>query len=316
MNKNPRYSLIIGILLCLFTIPALAQEGRFHGNPKANAKFESGSAKQTASAEEKIEPQAPKKPADFSELRSQGTVTVDQVIDPVTIRLTDGRIVSLTSITIEDSSATSNGQTSEAYEALKKLIEKKPVTFYQVKNENAGQRNRMGHYLGHLETREGQIWVQGYMLLNGYARIQPSQTNTEMASQMLALENDAIKAKVGLWSEEKHTLLTPETAEKSLNSWGIVEGRILKSAMNNNTVYLNFADDWRKDFSIGIDPEIRRQMAKANINPLDLNGKSIRIRGWIESYNGPFIRLSHAAWLEILPENTQQDKLPPDTKEQ
>lgn len=291
-------------LLCLFSIPAVAQEGRFGDNPKAVAA--------DAKAQETPAPALPEKPADFSELRSQGLVLVDQVIDPLRIRLQDGRIIQLTGLEIPGLEASDPGdQATQTFEWLKKTVEKKQVTFYQTKHESEGRRNRMGHYLGHIETREDKIWIQGAYLLNGWAHVQPSPLHTEMATQMLNLQSRAMENKRGLWAEEKQAVLNPDNATEKMNSWAIVEGKIVKTAMSNNTVYLNFGDDWRKDFTIGVEPEIRRQLSKKQISAIDLQGRHIRVYGWIESYNGPFIKLSNAAWLEILPEKAPDAKLSP-----
>lgn len=281
----------------------MAQEGHFGVNPKAS----------TTPANEESPPLVPDKPADFSELRSQGVVLVDQVIDPLRVLLQDGRIVQLTGLDIPDLDYKESGeQAAQAFEWLKNTIEKKQVTLYQTKHETEGRRNRMGHYLGHIETREDKIWLQGAYLINGWAQVQPSPLHTEMALQMLPLEAQALTSKRGLWAEGHKSALTPETASTNLNSWAIVEGTIIKASMVNNTIYLNFGEDWRKDFSIGLEPDIRRQFSKKQINPLDLQGQTVRVRGWIESYNGPFIKLSHAIWLEVLPDSAPAANLPPD----
>lgn len=290
--------------MCLFTIPAGAQEGRFGGNPKAPADDK---------VQQSPAPVLPESPADFSELRSQGLVLVDQVIDPLRLRLQDGRIIQLTGLEIPGLEASDPGdQAAQTFEWLKKTVEKKQVTFYQTKHEIEGRRNRMGHYLGHIETREDKVWLQGAYLLNGWAHIQPSPLHTEMATQMLAFQSLAMEGKRGLWADEKQTILGPENAADKMNGWAIVEGTIVKAAMSNNTVYLNFGEDWRKDFTIGIDPEVRRQLSKKQISAIDLQGRHVRVYGWVESYNGPFIKLSNAAWLEILPESVPDANLTAD----
>lgn len=255
----------------------------------------------------------PDSPGDFSELRSQGLVLVQKIIDPLRVQLQDGRIVQLAGINIPDNDSARPGPlASRAFDELSNLLLNKQVTLYQTKNEDEGRRNRMGHYLGHLETHEGKIWAQGFLLKNGLARIQPGQDNTEMSTPMLALENEAIKHKRGIWSSDKFSVLTPETAESALNDWAIIEGKIAKTGMSNNVSFLNFGADWRKDFTIGLEGKIRRQMAKRGLDTMALAGKTVRVRGWVESYNGPYIKLSNAFWLEILPDVPPQGNLAAD----
>ena len=66
-----------------------------------------------------------------------------------------------------------------------------------------------------------------------------------------ALEAQARAAKHGLWADDTYAVLTPDNAEKGLNGWAIVEGTVRANAMAGNTVYLNFGQDWRKDFTVG-----------------------------------------------------------------
>jgi endonuclease YncB( thermonuclease family) len=288
----------------------MAQEGGY------GLHFESFDAKPGTKAEDKKETkepeiQMPAASSDFSELRSQGVVLIQKVIDPLRVQLQDGRIVQLASLEIPDNNAGIPGPVaSKAFEQLKTMLENKQATFYQTKDEGDGRRNRMGHYLGHLETHGDKFWIQGVLIKNGLARIQPSADNTEMAAQMITLENEAIKEKRGIWASDKFGVLTPENAASAMNSWAIVEGKITKTGMSNNTVFLNFAEDWRKDFTIGIEGEVRRQIAKKNLDSMSLGGKRVRVHGWVEDYNGPYIKLSNAIWLEILPDSLP-DAAPP-----
>ena len=286
------------ILLCLFTTPAFAQEGRIGIRPEVDKPAEA-------------EILMPKPGSDYVELRSMGPVQIDQVIDPLRVRQSDGRILQLSGIVIPDLNAASPGDISaKAFTMLQSLLDKKRVTLYQTKEDGEGRKNRMGHYLGHLETHDGKFWVQGALLKNGFARIQPGPAHNEMAAQMLALESEAIKDKRGIWALDTYAVLTPENADKAMNNWAIVEGTIAKTGVSNNVIFLNFSDDWRKDFTIGIEGEARRQLVKNNIIPLNLTGKHVRVHGWVESYNGPYIKLSNALWLEILPDAAPQANLP------
>ena len=42
----------------------------------------------------------------------------------------------------------------------------------------------MGDTLAHLETHDGNLWVQGALLAAGLARVRPTERNPEMAAQM------------------------------------------------------------------------------------------------------------------------------------
>jgi micrococcal nuclease len=65
-------------------------------------------------------------------------------------------------------------------------------------------------------------------------------------------------------------------------------------------IYLNFADDWRSDFTISIEQDVPA-LAAAGIDLKGLAGKPVRVRGWIEWRNGPMIAATHPEQLELLP---------------
>jgi len=296
MKKVPGYIVFMFAILlaCIFTVQVNAQEAQ--------------------SVPEAVFPQG-----DFSALQLVTTAQIDQVIDPLRVQLADRRIIQLMPLTLPGlDSADPGPEAAEALAFLKQLLEKKQVRIYQVRNRQQGLTNRMGYMLAHLELKDSGnaaapgTWVQGALLANGYARIRPSADNTEMAAQMLALEEQARNERRGLWADQTgpNKVYNPDNAEAAIGSWAIVEGRVRTGAQVNNQFYLNFGQDWRSDFTIGISPDLRRQLSQKGINAsMDFAGQRIRVHGWVESYNGPFIRLLHPAWIEILPDQGADTKL-------
>jgi hypothetical protein len=67
-------------------------------------------------------------------------------------------------------------------------------------------------------------------------------------------------------------------------------------------IYLNFAKDWRSDFTISVEREDGAAFTAAGIDLKDLTGRRVRVRGWLEWRNGPMIEATHAEQLEILPD--------------
>lgn len=245
---------------------------------------------------------------DFAEMRQMDTAGIDQVIDPLRISLKDGRIVQLSGIDIPGLNADNPDETGDiafaAFAFLKGRLANKQARLYQTKNTKEGRTNRMGYQLAHLAlSGDKGEWVQGTLLAAGLARIRPSERNPEMAMQMLALEEKARREKKGLWADPRYAVMTPDTAAQGLNGWGVVEGTVHATAMNNNTIYLNFGPDWKSDFTVGIDPGVRKKLAAAGIDPLSLGGRNMRVHGWIRDYNGPFIDLLSPVWMEMLTDN-------------
>lgn len=236
---------------------------------------------------------------DFSELRRTGMVNVKAVIDPQTIQLEDGHIVRLTGIDFPDFNPDEPGDFSlTAMQILRDMLVGKTVLLYQTVNREEGRINRMGQDIAQVQRESDKVWVQGTLLSLGLARVRTAQRNPEMAQQMYDLELAAMKDKAGIW-ENYSKVLPPEEAEAHEGSFQIVEGRIESAALKQNRIYLNFGKDWKTDFTISIAPEDKRAFSKQNLDPLQWNGKQVRVRGWIESYNGPYMQISHPAAIEV-----------------
>ncbi|HOO81810.1 MAG TPA: thermonuclease family protein [Alphaproteobacteria bacterium] len=252
--------------------------------------------------------------SDFSALRKTGEAQVLEVISPLTVKLSNGDIVRLPGLHFPDYDYTAERTGPFALTAMKVLqdmLEGKKVEIYQTPKKDWGRTNRMGHALAHLVRSDSGLWAQGMLIRLGLAQVKTSQRNPEMAAQLYALEAEARHEKIGIW-ENDDVILSPEDALKHLNSFQIVEGVIQSAAMKKNRVYLNFGGNWRNDFTVSIAPEDRRIFSKAEINPLDWNGAHVRVRGWVEEYNGAYIEIDHPEALEILSAGDDVQKRPND----
>ena len=243
------------------------------------------------------------KDADYGALHTADTAIVAQVIEPVRVRLQDGRIIQLTGIDTADDDPYDPGPVSiAARNALKIMLEGKPVRLHVTRDAGYGRISRLGDVLAQLEVPRDGTWVQGALLSAGLARVRPTERDPEMADQMMALEAAARTAHRGLWADPRYAVLTPENAAKDVNRWVIVEGRVFGAAEDRNVTYLNFGPDYRKDFTVGIASPVRRQLDAAHIDAQSLAGQNVRVRGWLRTYNGPYLDLINAAWLEVIPE--------------
>ncbi len=242
-------------------------------------------------------------PPDFSPLAFDTVLQPAGIIDPLRIRFTDGRIVHLAGLYVPDLTPYDPGENGLKIMAwLEESTKNKQIRIYHSKDRDKGRKNRMGNQIAHLQIRDSEIWIQAYILEQGWARFLPDPDQAAMAPQMIAIEDKARAQGAGLWAD-KTLLYTPETVKTVRDRWAIVEGRIYSSAMVNNVTYLNFEPDWRTDFTIGIPAPIRRLLGQQGVNLQNLSGRKIRVRGWVDDYNGPYIELTHTLWLELLPED-------------
>ena len=122
-------------------------------------------------------------------------------------------------------------------------------------------------------------------------------TGDAVPARWRAAEAQARSAKRGIWANDTLTI-TPEKALETTGGFYVVEGVITRIYEGKEGSYLNFGEDWHKDFSIAISPKLRRSM-KVFLSTLNA-GDRIRVRGSIVQENGPMIRLNHADNLEKL----------------
>lgn len=238
---------------------------------------------------------------DFEEMRRTDVAKVTEVINPLVVKLEDGRFIHLAGLDYPDLNYHDPGQLSvTALKILEDFLTNQTVAIYQTPSADKGRKNRLGHNIAHLKRQDNDVWVQGMLLALGVARTRTTQYNPEMASQMLILEDAARQSKSGMWEMKEYTVLTPEQAKKHIGGYQIVEGRINNASMYKNRLYLNFGNNWREDFTVSISAFDLKNFTRQKIYPKDWNGKNIRVRGWIESYNGPYMEIDHPERFEAL----------------
>jgi endonuclease YncB( thermonuclease family) len=166
--------------------------------------------------------------------------------------------------------------------------------------------DRYGRLLAQVFTRggAGSVWVQGHMLRHGLARVHGGPESATCLDEMLSQERLAREESRGLWSEAVYRVRSAwRTAEllRLRSTYQIVEGRIVGASERGGRVYLNFGQDWREDFTAGLDAAAARLVAKAGIDVRGLAGRHVRIRGWIERRGGPYVEIKHPHQIELLP---------------
>jgi endonuclease YncB( thermonuclease family) len=184
---------------------------------------------------------------------------------------------------------------SEAKTALGAMVLNKMVTLYA-----GGQAmDRHGRLLAHLQTDNGD-WVQGRMLGIGMARVYSFSDNRKLVDLMLDNETQARLAGNGIWSHPYYQIRTPLNAADVIGRFEIVQGTVVQARKVKKRLYLNFGDNWRTDFTASLDNKALRLFRKVGLDPLSLEGKTIRVRGWLENWNGPSINLTHPEQIEIV----------------
>lgn len=161
--------------------------------------------------------------------------------------------------------------------------------------------DRHGRVLAHLFDADGR-WIQGALLEAGMARVYSFADNRAAVGQMLALERAARAAGRGIWGHAFYAVRSAERADQWLGGFELVEGRVHAVGRGGGRTYLNFAEDWRSDFTVSLDRDAQARFAEAGIDLDAFAGKQVRVRGWLKSYNGPMIEATHPEQIEVLEE--------------
>ena len=155
--------------------------------------------------------------------------------------------------------------------------------------------------LAHLYDEDG-LWLQGALLERGLARVYSFADNRALVAQMLVRERRARSERLGIWSQAFYEIRNAQEIWNDIGSFQLVEGRVREAAKVRGRVYLNYGADWRRDFTVTLAPAIRRRFEAEGIDPVTYGGRQIRVRGWVESYNGPMIEVTHPDQIELLDE--------------
>lgn len=164
----------------------------------------------------------------------------------------------------------------------------------------AGRRaDRHGRVLAHLFRADG-LWLQGELVSRGLARVYSFADNRLLIERLLAIERRARAARRGIWDHPYYRIRTPGELHDHIGSFQLVEGRVYDVAEVDGRVYLNFGRDWRTDFTVTLPPDARRLFSREGIDPEVYDDHLIRVRGWLERYNGPLIEATHPEQIERL----------------
>lgn len=123
------------------------------------------------------------------------------------------------------------------------------------------------------------------------------------AGDLLAREGQARDARRGLWRSWAYRVqdATDVTLLGRLTqTYQLVEGMVHAVGEGKKKLYVNFAPDWRNDFTIVVDRKALARFEAAGLAFDRLPGARVRVRGWVEWWNGPIIAASDPEQIEIL----------------
>jgi endonuclease YncB( thermonuclease family) len=232
-------------------------------------------------------------------LATVATGVVSAVIDARTVTLEGGREVRLAAVEVGGA----------PHEETAKVTLAGALIGHAVVLRGAGRESdRYGRLVAHIffGPAGSERWMQSEMIARGIARMAPRIGDRGCAAALLARERAARDAKLGLWAEPYYSIRRaeePAAIASDRGRFAIVEGKVLSVRESGGTIYINFGRRWSEDFTVTILKRDERTFADAGLDPKWLDGRRVRVRGFIEERGGPWIEALRPEQIEMLDRN-------------
>lgn len=228
--------------------------------------------------------------------------TVSRVIDGNTLVLEDGREVRLAAVDVPPLDASAPGGAG-AKATLDALVGGDELVLRKAEFP----ADRYGRLFGYAyAVRDGEeIFAQGELVSAGFARVADRIGNRSCAAELLGREKAARIGKLGLWAEPYYHPLDAENPADVLARRGLftlVEGRVVSVRESGATIYVNFGRRWSESFAVTVLKRNERNFTAAGLNLPALEGRRVRVRGWIEvrgAAGSPEITVDHPEQIEL-----------------
>lgn len=184
----------------------------------------------------------------------------------------------------------------EAKEFTKRLAEGK----YARIEFDIEKKDKYGRLLGYCFIKEGgkEIFLNKRLLEEGFAVLYTSPPNVKYVGEFLKAQKEARRNRKGLWGA--YEVINPEEAGKFIGQIRTVRGKVLSTYNSGKVVFLNFGQDYKKDFTVVIFKESLPYFFKRGIRPWEFyKGKIVEVTGRIREYNGPEIIVNSPLEIEI-----------------
>jgi hypothetical protein len=203
--------------------------------------------------------------------------------------LDDGRELRLAAIEVTDTSRS----------ALQVLASGRPLRLEKL----GAEQDRYGRLVAFAFAGDSRQSLQQALLEQGQARVSARVGNKACADALLTTERSAREVRRGLWADPNFAPLqaeNPDRIQAERGHFALVEGKVLSVRESGATIYVNFGRRWTRDFTVTILKRQQRLFTAAGVEPKQLEGRRIRVRGWIEMRGGPIIAAEAPEQIEFV----------------
>ena len=168
------------------------------------------------------------------------------------------------------------------------------------------RRDRRGRAIAQVFIPQGlgreATWVQTELLRSGIARVHTYADNRSAIAELWGAEREARRAQRGVWSAPAYQVrfATPEALQGGIGSFQLAEGRVESASQRGTVIFLNFGTDNKTDVTAVIPERAFPLWRGGAAELLALQGRSIRVRGYVRNSNGPALWLDHPEQIEYI----------------
>lgn len=267
--------------------------------------FPTGSAAQVNS----VTP--PKTAADLSDhcphttLQTAKAISINEDAD---IILDDGRRLKIANIFFPRTGANSP-LPEETIRFLRRNLAQKTIKYIAAAKTDRYQRTP-AHIITQSDNNPQTKWFQPKIIQAGLGLFMPEPFKEKHNPYC---DNDDLKQILRHYDQENmrkqnHSPLIPVYKPDNDILWEMegnfifVEGALLKTHSSDKKIFLNFGTQWKSDFTAVISSNAEGAIQKHFKSISNLEGKQLRLRGFLDLYNGPSMRIDHPLQMELLSE--------------
>jgi hypothetical protein len=208
-----------------------------------------------------------------------------------------------------------------AQDELKRTFLNRHVTVYSY-HEDQESKGAQSQGVPFVQVvTDKNIWLQADIVSKGLAWAFSTETSQGMARALKVVEDLARQQKRGFWSNPMYTIKTPQNVRKYVDTYQIVEGRILSvNTKGSGTTFLNFGKNWQTDFSVRVtgdnrflsqvkDPRVSKDegdkraakdISEVVFDPRQWENRLVRVRGWVDGNTAPFISITQKEQIDFV----------------
>ncbi|GGK35820.1 thermonuclease family protein [Salinarimonas ramus] len=223
------------------------------------------------------------------------------------VLLASGATLRLAGVRLADAGA--SGATARA--ALDRLI----GSAVTVRIANA-EPDRWGRLAGSVTLAPGEgsgLDLAEDLVSRGLAWVDPGPDGVVCRPDLLDIEAGARRDGRGLWADSAERVLDAQETEALAAREGrfaVVEGVVRRVGERERRTYLDFGWSWTSGFTAIVPDEVRTALEAKGLDAEALEGRRMRVRGIIEVWRGPALRVGAAEAIEILPMTSAQPRRP------